>query len=47
MHVMVGVKTPGRPTSYVWETNLKKVIAYSVVTVDDDACAQRQETVGT
>ena len=25
----------------------KKFIAYSEVTVDNDACAQRQETVGT
>ena len=25
----------------------KKVVAYSVVTADDDACAQRHETVGT
>ena len=46
MCVMVDVRMPCRSAPYVWETNLKKVQVFSVVTAVDDVCPQRDEIVG-
>ena len=46
MRVMVGVKIPHRSVSHVWETNPRKFKLFSVLTADDDACAQSHKTVG-